>query len=162
MKSLLLLRHAEAVAISGTMKDLERPLSARGLAQAQALGAWLREHAWVAERILCSSAVRAQQSAETVRVAAGWKTRISVREELYNAEAGAMIDLLRNDAADVDSLLLVAHAPGIAALASALTTHRADLLLVCEAATLIEVVSDIASWADIAQGCARLRLVLPS
>ena len=62
MKSLLLLRHAEAVAISGTMKDLARPLSARGLAQAQALGAWLREHAWVAERILCSSAVRAQQS----------------------------------------------------------------------------------------------------
>ncbi len=162
MKSLLLLRHAQATAVAGTTNDLERALSAHGLAQARALGVWLREHGWVADRILCSNAVRAQQSAAAMRVAAGWKVAVSVREQLYNAEAAAMLDLLRDAAGDVERLLLVAHAPGIAELASVLTTRRADLLLVCEPATLIEVVSDIASWTELVPGCASLRLVMPS
>ena len=162
MKSLMLLRHAQALAIAGGTNDKARALSAHGLAQARALGAWLREGGWAADRILCSSAVRAQQSAEAVRVAAGWKVAVSVREQLYNAEAAAMLDLLRDAAGDVERLLLVAHAPGIAELASVLTTRRADLLLVCEPATLIEVVSDIASWTELVPGCASLRLVMPS
>ena len=105
--------------------------------------------------------VVAEQTAETVCVAAGWQTPVNLREQLYNAEATAMIDLLRDDAAAVERLLLVAHAPGIAVLASVLTTQRGDLSLVCEPATLLEVVLDIPSWADIAPGCASLRRVLP-
>jgi phosphohistidine phosphatase len=161
MKSLLLLRHAQAHVIAGGTNDKARALSAEGLAQGRALGAWLREAGWMVERILCSSALRAQQTAETVRVAAGWQTPVSLYEALYNAEAMAMIELLRNDAAAVERLLLVAHAPGIAQLASVLTTQRADLSLVCEPATLIEVVLDVSSWADIVPGCASLRRVLP-
>lgn len=162
MKSLMLLRHGHADVIAGGANDKARALSANGLAQGRALGAQLREAGWVAERILCSSALRAQQTAESVRVAAGWQTPVCLREQLYNAEASTMIDLLRDDAGAVECLLLVAHAPGIALLAGVLTTLSGDLSVVCEPATLIEVMLDITSWADIAPGCASLRRVLPS
>lgn len=162
MKSLLLLRHAQALAIVAGTNDKTRALSDHGVAQARTVGTGLRQAGWKAERILSSSALRAQQTAETARAAAGWKTSVTVREQLYNADAMTMIDLLRADGAGVECLLLVAHAPGIPALASALTTHRGDLSVLCEPATLIEVLLDIDSWADIAPGCASLRRVLPS
>ena len=162
MKSLTLLRHAEAVSMADGTDDFQRALTARGQAQARALGERLRAEGWVPQRVLCSSALRAQQTAQTVGVGAGWMTPVSARQQLYNAAPEAMMDLLRDEANDVERLLLVAHAPGIAELASALTTRHGDLSLICEPATLLEVVMDIASWTDIAPGCASLRRVLPS
>ena len=162
MKSLTLLRHAEAVAMGDTTDDSQRALTARGQAQARALGEYLRADGWVPQRIFCSSALRAQQTAHGVGVAAGWKTSVSLRPQLYNADPVSMMDLLRDDGGHVERLLVVAHAPGIAELASALATRHGDLSMVCEPATLIEVVLDISSWADITPGRASLRRVLPS
>ncbi len=162
MKSLTLLRHAEAVAMADTIDDSQRALTARGQAQASALGERLRADGWVAQRILCSSALRAQQTAQGLCSAAGWKTKLSLRPSLYNADPHSMLDLLRQDGGDVERLLLVAHAPGIAELASVLSTRRGDLSLVCEPATLIEVMMDIERWTDIVPGCASLRCILPS
>lgn len=162
MKSLILLRHAEAVAMVNTTDDSQRALSARGQAQARVLGEQLRADGWVAERILCSSALRAQQTAQGVGAAAGWKTKVTLRPHLYNADPVSMMELLRDEAASVERMLVVAHAPGIAELASVLTTRHGDLSLTCEPATLIELVSDIRSWADLVPGCASMRRIWTS
>lgn len=162
MKSLTLLRHAEAVPMAHTNDDSQRALTARGQAQARVLGERLRADGWLPQRILSSSALRAQQTAQGVGTAAGWKVRVSMHQQLYNATPETMIDLLRAEAKSVERLLVVAHAPGIAELASALTTRREDLSLVCEPATLIEVVMDIQNWMDLSPGCASLRRVLPT
>jgi phosphohistidine phosphatase len=162
MKSLILLRHAEAVAMVNTTDDSQRALSARGQAQAHALGEKLHADGWVAQRILCSTALRAQQTAQGLCAAAGWKTKVTLRPHLYNADPVSMMELLRDEAASVERMLVVAHAPGIAELASALTTRRGGLSLVCEPATLIEIVIDIRGWTELMPGCASMRRIWTS
>ena len=162
MKSLTLLRHAQAVPVTDTIDDGQRALTARGLTQARVLGERLCADGWAPQRILSSSALRAQQTAQGVGAAAGWKLRVDVHRQLFGATPETMMDVLRTQSKSIDRLLVVAHAPGIAELASELTTRRGDLSLVCEPATLIEVVMDIQNWADLSPGCASLRRVLPS
>lgn len=60
MKSLMMLRHAEAAAMAAPRADGQRGLTARGQTQAQRLGAWLRADDWVAAEMFCSRALRAQ------------------------------------------------------------------------------------------------------
>jgi len=162
MKSLLLLRHAEAQAASADGGDHERSLTRRGQTQARALGRWLKRRDVTPGRILCSSATRARQTAESVTRTAGWNVPLHAVDGLYNATADTMLDLVRHQSGEDERVLLVAHAPGVGDLASLLVTRHVDLALVCEPATLIEIVFDAASWTDVAARRGALRLVLPS
>ena len=60
-RRLLLIRHARA---AGGPVDRERPLSAEGVRQAAALGAWLAQAGLVPDRVLVSPARRAVQTWE--------------------------------------------------------------------------------------------------
>jgi len=162
MKSMMLLRHAEALPATAAVADLDRVLSNLGKRQARAQGKWLRARVWTPQAVLCSAAARARQTAEALCAAAGWTTAMIVREELYNASADTMLAVLRAQAREVDRLLLVAHAPGVGELASSLTTRESDLALACEPATLIEVCADINDWSTLARRCGTLHLVLPA
>ena len=123
---------------------------------------WMAARGWAPQALLCSAALRARQTAEAVAVAAGWTTPLAVLDRLYNANAVDMIAVLREQAADIDQLLLVAHAPGVGELASALTTRRSDLSLACEPATLIEVVVTLDDGSELDSNCGRLHLLLPA
>ena len=162
MKSLMLLRHAEALSATPALTDIDRVLSLHGKRQARRLGKWLGAHGWAPQRILCSSAVRARQTADAVTAAAEWNTPMLVLERLYNASADELLGVLHEQATDIDGVLLIAHAPGIGELASALTTRQADLSLNCEPATLIEVVVAVDRWSDVKRNCGKLNLLLPS
>src|SRR5919202_2659209 len=60
-RRLLLIRHARA---AGGPVDSERPLTAEGVQQAAALGAWLEHAGLVPDRVLVSPARRAVQTLE--------------------------------------------------------------------------------------------------
>ena len=62
MKSLLILRHAEATPVIPELSDVHRPLAECGRTQARDLGMWLRDRAIAPDRILCSAAVRARET----------------------------------------------------------------------------------------------------
>lgn len=162
MKSLMLLRHAEALPGATAVSDLERKLSVHGEQQARRLGKWLGARSWTPQTILCSAALRARQTAEALAAAATWTTPLTVHHDLYNANAEDMIAVLRKQAVNIDRLLLVAHAPGIGKLASALTTRQSDLSLACEPATLIEVVAALDDWSELGRNSGNLRLLLPA
>lgn len=162
MKSLLLLRHAEAEPARDGMDDHERALTRRGQSQARALGRWLKRHDLAPARVLTSSAKRARQTAESVARTAEWNVPAHAVDSLYNATADVMLDLVRHQAGDDARVLVVAHAPGVGDLAGALVTRHGDLALACEPATLIEIVFDVESWAEVAARHGVLRLLLPS
>lgn len=162
MKSLMLLRHAQALPATPAFTDLERELSLHGRRQARRLGKWLCARRWSPQRILCSNAIRARQTAETVTAAAGWITPLNLLNTLYNASVDDMLTVLREQAPSVERLLLVAHAPGVGELAGALTTRLSDLSLACEPATLIEVVAELDDWPELGRNCGDLRLVFPA
>jgi len=60
---LIFWRHAEAEDGHDGMADLDRPLTPRGEKQAARMGAWLDRHLLDGTRVLCSPALRCQQTA---------------------------------------------------------------------------------------------------
>lgn len=107
MPVLVLVRHAEAEPPAGD--DHARELTARGRAQAVALGDWLRERGVAPERVVVSTAARARQTWE----AAGAGGEVVVTGEVYEAGAADLRALVAGTADDVGTLLLVGHNPAM-------------------------------------------------
>ena len=117
MRTLILLRHAHAEPAAPGQADADRALSAEGLAEADAAGRWLAEHALVPDRVLCSPAARTR---ETLAVL-GDLGVVEVREEpsIYEASPGTLA-ALADAHADAACLLIVGHNPGLEQLAALL------------------------------------------
>jgi phosphohistidine phosphatase len=116
--TLVLLRHGKAVPDAAT--DLARPLADRGHADAAAVGEWLRAHRLRFGLVLCSPSERTRQTwagiaASGVEAADVWMDR-----RVYNADVEDLIDALADVSDDVESVLVVGHAPSIPALAETL------------------------------------------
>ena len=125
MHELILLRHAETVPAEAGGEDRSRPLSDRGEQEARAAGHWLAAHGARPERMLCSPAERARQTAELSLAALGQQPAVQLAEEIYDATPGELLALLdQHD--DVGSLLLVGHNPGIERLVALLVEGRSD------------------------------------
>jgi len=84
---LIFWRHAEAEDEDEALADIDRPLTPKGEKQAQRVGAWLDRQLPDGTRILCSPALRCQQTA----LAMGRKFKL--RDEL--APGGSVGDLLQ-------------------------------------------------------------------
>ncbi len=74
-------------------RDMDVPLSPLGERQAQAVGAWFKDHAETPNAILASPYVRARRTAELLVKAAGWNLPIIQDERLREKEFG-IIDAL--------------------------------------------------------------------
>ncbi len=131
MKTILLMRHAEAVEAVSDEADFDRRLTAAGISMAWQTGLLLRAQGLAPQRILASAAVRTVQTAFLVRQAvAGFaRPEVSVQPEfgpgvpvqlqsgLYGGSAESFADAARYEAAaDESSVLVVGHNPGMAML----------------------------------------------
>jgi phosphohistidine phosphatase len=118
---LILLRHAHAEPPDAAGGDTERPLSLRGEAEADAAANWLAAHG-LPERVICSPARRARETAQRVLAAAGY---VDTREDqrIYEATPGALLDVIA-DHRDCSRLMLVGHNPGFESLAALLATGQ--------------------------------------
>lgn len=116
MRELILLRHAHAEPAAAGQADLDRPLSADGLAEAAAAGRWIAEQGLIPDRVLCSPARRARETLEAVLETTGYVEQ-RLDEGIYEATAGTLAELA--DAhRDTERLLLVGHNPGLERLAA--------------------------------------------
>ena len=118
MRELILLRHAHAEPAAPGQADLDRPLSAEGLAEAEAAGRWLAEQRLVPDCVLCSPSRRSRETLEAVLGAIGYVDQ-RIEPSIYDATPGTLISL-----ADAHSqstrLLMVGHNPGFEQLAALL------------------------------------------
>src|SRR6478735_4460504 len=104
---LILWRHAEAQDEDESGDDLQRSLTARGEKQAARMAAWLDRHLPEGTRILCSPALRCEQTVLPL----GRKYKL--REELA---PGQDVSLLLEAAGWPDArqtTLIVGHQPGL-------------------------------------------------
>ncbi len=118
-REVILLRHAHAEGANPGQGDSDRPLSVRGIDEAQAAGRWLRGQTVLPALVLCSPALRAQQ---TLQQALGDVSATS-EPRIYEASAGELIALI-DDHADAARLLLVGHNPGFETLVALLATGQ--------------------------------------
>lgn len=111
MRELILLRHAHAEPPRAGQADLDRPLSAEGLAEADAVAAWLRDKGLVPDRALCSPARRTRETLDTVIEAVGSLDK-RLEPSIYEAMPGTLAGLLDRHR-DAERVLLVGHNPGL-------------------------------------------------
>lgn len=120
MKTLILMRHAKSSWDTADVDDHDRPLNARGLRDAPRMGALLKEKAVVPDRLVSSTALRAAETARLVAEGLGWQGDFERTARLYHAEARALIDFARETSGAADSVMIVAHNPGMEELVSGL------------------------------------------
>jgi phosphohistidine phosphatase len=158
-----LLRHAKSSWDDEALSDHERPLAPRGVKAAARLARWLRESDVRPELVLCSGAVRTQETLARVEAALG-SPRVVVADSLYAASADTLADRLRRVPAPVREVMLVGHNPGLADLCLFLARPSAERDRVGDklptgALVTLETTS---AWADLGPECAAIaRLVLP-
>ena len=117
----LRLRHAPAEPQAARGGDAGRPLSLRGEAEADAAAAWLATHG-LPDRVICSPARRARDTAQRVLAAAGY---VDTREDprIYEATPGTLIDVIA-DHRDCARLMVVGHNPGFEGVTALLATGQ--------------------------------------
>lgn len=150
VKKLLLLRHAETF---GGMPDEERALTPRGQDDAAGIGALLKSDGPQPDLILCSPAVRARQTLDGVLGALPGIPVQSVRD-LYEEGPEATLRGIRAVDNAVDTLLVIGHNPGIAALAGALAASGDSKAFAAMAQDvppggLAVIYFTVSGWADI-------------
>jgi phosphohistidine phosphatase len=126
MKELVILRHAKTQADSESGRDFDRELKERGRSDALAQADWMREAGLRPQRILCSTAARARQTAEIVCPHLGIDPRhVEHFDALYLASTGDLVRVLEQH--DADRIMLVGHNPGLAYLVTFFTGAREHL-----------------------------------
>ena len=125
LQRLILLRHGEAVPRAPSGRDLDRPLSEAGRAAAAEAGGVLRDAGIAPDIALVSPALRTRRTWEAARVA--WPDAPPDREEpgLYDETPARLLKLA--EAAGEAAVALVAHNPGLQALAVDLALDDARL-----------------------------------
>ncbi|TWG93827.1 phosphohistidine phosphatase [Mesorhizobium sp. J18] len=125
MNRLFLLRHAQAGWAQAGMRDHDRPLTASGRSDAEAMGRQMQTAGYLPDLVLCSTAVRAQQTWECVAPAlTAGEPKVDYLEALYSTDAAGHVRLIREFADSAAALLLVGHNPMVEDLAIALPAGK--------------------------------------
>ena len=120
---LVLIRHAEAASAE---VDAERPLTPRGSYDAAAVGAWLGEVGVAPERVVVSSARRARQTWDRAAEALDGVPEPVVDERLYENTVELLLEVIRETADAVTTLVVVGHNPSVGHLVHVLDDESGD------------------------------------
>lgn len=119
MKRLCLMRHAKSDWSDPANDDYNRPLNARGEKAAAFMAQYIAASPYRPDHILCSKARRAAQTCEPIGTAMA-DVPVTYREELYHAMPDVMLAEIHDAPDDAETLLVVAHNPGLVLIAMAL------------------------------------------
>ena len=118
VRNLILMRHATAAA--GTGRDIDRPLTRRGVDEAHRVGERLRVDGPIPDRVLCSTAQRCRETWRSLATGLGADSLpaidVAYDDDLYDASTSGLLDVIQSEQ-DAAVVLVLAHNPGISLLA---------------------------------------------
>jgi phosphohistidine phosphatase len=167
MRRLMLLRHAKSDWTAPAGRDHERPLNARGRESAPKMGAYMARHALVPDLVVASPAVRVSETLNLVLPAFAKPPKVLNDKRIYEAEADALLELIKETPRTAHSLLLVGHNPGLAELAALVMASgdveaRQRLIEKFPTAALAVIDFALDDWAKLHPKAGRLdRFVVP-
>jgi len=162
MKTLGLFRHAKSDWNDARLRDFDRPLNRRGRTGAGLMGLHIRDFGVKWRRILASPAVRVTETIELAAEAAGQMPPLNWDRRIYLASSPTLMELLREQDGEIDTILMVGHNPGLEDLIFDLVPDDGSSPLrdsvedkfPTAAFAILEL--EIDAWRDIEDGCARL------
>lgn len=126
MKQVMVLRHAHAEWSAAAKGDHGRRLSEKGREAARTIGAYMARQGLAPARVLCSSAQRTRETLDLVLPDLNPPPEILIEEGLYGADEAALPGFVAACPQNEDSLLLIAHNPGIQGFALGLVSEVAE------------------------------------
>lgn len=160
MKRLCLMRHAKSDWSDPANDDFSRPLNARGTKAAAFMAEYIAASPYRPDAVLCSTAARATETCAPLCEALGRDVPVAYRDELYHAMPDVMLTEIRRTPRDIETLLVVAHNPGLVLLAMALAEDPDEetALRVAHGVPtggFIVFEFDVDDWADVDENAGR-------
>lgn len=152
MKKLYIVRHAQKEVEKAGQDDYDRPLSNKGLEDAQKMADKLFDKGYRPDLIVSSPAVRTRQTSEIFAKTLRYTKTIMYNEVLYMAYLNELQETLTYTFDTVESMILVGHNPSLTALALTLVGFKEEIAM----GAMVEVEFDCDSWIDISKENARL------
>lgn len=155
----MLLRHAKSD--WPDVPDVDRPLAKRGRRDAPVIGRWLRDHGYLPDAVVCSTARRTRQTWDLVAPELGGSPSVTFEPRAYAATAMTLLYLARELPRRSRTALLIGHNPAISELAAELaeppaasgSAGSAGMRFPTAAVAVFEFTGD---WPDLAPGQAAL------
>lgn len=125
---LLIMRHAKSDWDSDYGSDFDRPLSKRGLRDANSMAVWLMNNELLPDKIVSSPARRAEQTSSLLMKKAKMdEDSIIWDDRIYEAGLGDLLVVIDSHCAGARRLLIVGHNPGLDTLVMYLAKNNPEL-----------------------------------
>lgn len=160
VKKIYFIRHANAEELERGGRDIDRPLSREGYRHAALVGQRLAQLNVKPDLFLTSPAVRTLQTSEIIADQIKFEsTRVVVDDEVYEGSARVLLRIINGIDEKYNTVLLVAHNPGITFIAEYLTGGQIGNM---EPAGMAEVAFEGLQWSEISQNTCQLeRYIAP-
>jgi len=143
MKTLLIMRHGKSSWKYSHLADHDRPLNSRGIRDSARIGEVIRSEGLTPDVILCSSAKRANQTAELVAENCRFSGNICLHRSLYHGDPQDYLELLVMQEENI--IMVIGHNPGLEELL--LEISETDEWL--PTATIAQIVFTFNNWKDL-------------
>ncbi len=160
MKRLCLMRHAKSDWNQPETEDSQRRLNGRGVKSAAFLAGFIVDKGWTPDYVLCSTAVRARSTIKPLAETLLDRCAVEYRDDLYMAMPDTLLNAVRGLDDTNETVLIVAHNPGLEMLAVALADEESKDMSAQMAdhyptGALAVFEFDVEKWADIEEGAGR-------
>jgi len=114
MKNLLLMRHGKSSWKNENLTDHERPLKKRGRKDSKLMAMEIENRDIIPDLILASTAQRTRETVEVIIDTLYHNIELIYSDELYMGGPQDFINVLKQQAKDYNTVMIVAHNPGLA------------------------------------------------
>jgi phosphohistidine phosphatase len=128
MKTLILLRHAKSEEPSLLKNDYKRNLKNKGINDIRLVANEFAKLNLDPNIVLCSSANRTKETLSEFQKEIKSKYKVNYLDDLYHANASTILEIIKNNEAHADTLMVVGHNFGISVLANYLGVDACEEL----------------------------------
>ncbi|MDN5203236.1 histidine phosphatase family protein [Fulvivirgaceae bacterium BMA10] len=155
MKSLLLIRHAQAKETQTGQRDFDRELSPQGLRDSSHIGHYLRDEEILPDAIICSTAERARNTTHLLAEQLRFDTqKIKTNDDLYEASVRTFLHAINQLDDHWNTVIMVGHNPTLTYLGEYLTKQSIGNVV---PAGVLHLTFTVDSWNEISEGTAMLK-----
>jgi len=146
MKRLILIRHSKSSWKDLSLNDFNRPLNGRGKSDGPLMAAYLKNKINKIDYLHSSSSVRTFETSKYFINQIQFE-KVEYDDSLYHCSATSLLNIISNYSDDYQSVMIIAHNPGLTNLINKITNFYLDNL---PTTGLAEIRFNINSWSDIA------------
>lgn len=148
-KTLFILRHAKSSWDDFSMSDFDRPLTKRGISDANLLASCLKDELSCIELVVSSSAARAAHTAnifcDTVRIP---HDKLVLKKNIYESSVGELMRVVAALPPELHCVMLVGHNPTFTSFVNEFLSQGIANL---PTAGLVRLDFDVDSWSNISK-----------